>query len=446
MASSVRSGDRILCHDNLTGGMKYAAVVHSKTLGATDSSNNPVPWVTVTLENGESLDVTADHPLVVWNVDSDNSVEIEGGCKMSTNQHYQQGRHVRAGDLTIGQDALTVLKTVAIPVKRIEHKIKSATAVLPGQAQDGSPRRGRSETTDDSDGHRVALVVQQPERHSILVSFDGQGSKQNFTAVGSAGVSPQAANRIFVKNTFIAWDEDTKSDHRRVHSEPPMKGEADPASVESDTPKTPEPAVFPAWPPTPDHTISDMISDVTSTSHMSSVASIASSAGEPTIIRICGNQRPQDAQGSPEGESLDSPTRTAVTLSELQQLHEHGKPSMGSDHCTHEDCQPCAFHSKKQRKGTTARDCRNGAFCDFCHVDDHVQSRSAFRKLRRVGNMLGNLVSGRSPVSDVASDKNGAGKEASEKRTPDPNQITSKKKTPLGMAPEFNVQGVPICS
>lgn len=414
LVGRVSSGDRILCHDNLTGGLKYAPVMNSKIQG----NNDPVSWVTVTLESGETLEVTADHPLVVWNAGTDETAEIEGGSKTPMHQHYQQGRHICAADLKIGQDCLTILKTVTIPVKNIQHKVKSAPVGLTQIQNDSS-----------SDGQRVALVVHQPDRHSILVSFDPHGSKQHFTAVGSSGACPQAASRMVVKNTFIACGDSIVSDWRRTCSEPPMPGESNPDTIDL-------PLSQHAWQrrtPSPLWTPIDQLSVSTSTA--SSSASTVSSH-EATIIRICGNLRLPETRE--EGEYPGLPNQSTVCLSELQQLHRNGLPSVGSSHCTEEDCQPCAFQAKKQRRGVKAKDCRNGAFCDFCHIDDHVQSRSAFRKLRRVGNMIGDAIKGRSAATGVeaARSSNLGAKEIGNKHCSKPPFTRA--------APQLNIQGVPV--
>jgi len=446
LVSCVASGDRILCHDNLTGAVKYASVISSQTLEA----DVPVPWVTVTLEDGQSLDVTADHPLMAWHAAAEKPAETEGAT-FSGGDQYRKGHHVYAGNLKEGEDTLMMLKTVNIPVKSVEHRI------LPAAPSDLA---GDSKTDSDASRKRVALVVQQPERHSILVSFGASGSGQNFTAVGSSGVSPQMANRIVVKNTFIC-DEETASDHRRASSEPPTlrapRTDISSASDMSDPEQPPQ-----CWEPTPD--ISPDPSFVSS--GVSSSVSCISSTDEPTVIRICGDLHvPARREGydEPQAEARLGSAVNAVTLSEYQQLRTMGAPSVGSTHGHTSDCIPCAFHAKKQRRGADARDCYNGVFCDFCHVDGHVQQRSAYRKLRRVGNLLGDLVVGRKSSDEPTNTRKDKNKKANKltneaaklatlnntwAATNQPaagsDDIISKKQAAIRIAPEMNIQGVPL--
>merc|ERR1711907_669137 len=54
----VVAGERVLCHDELSGGIKYAEVVSASTAEAVASD-----WVVVTLEDGTALEMTTEHPV-----------------------------------------------------------------------------------------------------------------------------------------------------------------------------------------------------------------------------------------------------------------------------------------------------------------------------------------------------------------------------------------------
>jgi hypothetical protein len=155
--TSLRAGQKILCHDSLSKGLKYAEILSlRKEMGATD-------WVTVSLEDGTSLQMTANHPVQ----------PLLGKGPPGA---------VRAKDLRPGNDHLMVLKTLPILVQEVSSVCKNAPE------------------------NRMFLTLRQPERHSPFIASsaaDSQGPTTIHTiAVGSAD-APSREYDMTLKNTFI---------------------------------------------------------------------------------------------------------------------------------------------------------------------------------------------------------------------------------------------------
>jgi len=178
--STLISGQKVLCHDNVSKGLKYAEILDVKTESGT------AKWVSVVLEDGTSLQMTANHPV-----------------QPLTGSHSGAMGAVRAMDLCPGSDYLMVLKTMPVLVQEVE--------------------AGEAESED-----RVFLTLRQPQRHSLFVASPPRGGGAGVPtvqtmAVGSADVVPtRSTHAITVKNGFIDLPErDAMPVLKRSNSAPP---------------------------------------------------------------------------------------------------------------------------------------------------------------------------------------------------------------------------------
>eukprot|EP00931_Biecheleriopsis_adriatica_P016390 TRINITY_DN12091_c0_g1_i6.p1 TRINITY_DN12091_c0_g1~~TRINITY_DN12091_c0_g1_i6.p1 ORF type:complete len:774 (-),score=131.17 TRINITY_DN12091_c0_g1_i6:75-2396(-) len=157
-------GDRILCFDRLTGGMKHAAVLEVQEQEVSSGR-----WTTLDLADGTSLEVTADHPLhPVQQADStQHGLDPLGAGR--------PGLPRAAAELQAG-DHLLVLKVVPVPVQSVSSRW--------------------------SESARISLTVQQSERHAIFVS--ASGSERNvLQALAVESANAQAHSQVVCRNTFI---------------------------------------------------------------------------------------------------------------------------------------------------------------------------------------------------------------------------------------------------
>jgi len=173
---SIKSNQRILCYDSLARTMRY-----SKVSGISFAPADYATWVKVNLEDGTSLEMTADHPV----------------------EPNQNGKHVRACDLQPMEDTIMVVKMVAVPVASVEPIAPSWSA-------------------------SCALSVQQPSRHTVLVANSKDSSAT--MAVGSADAernSPLNYRFLDVKGTFLTEDSPTPlCKHRQRSSSLPPQWDA----------------------------------------------------------------------------------------------------------------------------------------------------------------------------------------------------------------------------
>jgi hypothetical protein len=179
----LRSGQKVLCHDSISKGLRYAEILDVRV------ENGTAKWVDVVLEDGTNLQMTANHPVL----------------PVAGSQQGSDGTGaVRALDLCPGSDYLMVLKTMPVLVQGIELG-----------------------TSDESE-ERVFLTLHQPQRHSLFVASAPGESASSPTvqtiAVGSADARPQYD--IAAKNTFIDMPTDTMCMMKRSNSAPPDYREA----------------------------------------------------------------------------------------------------------------------------------------------------------------------------------------------------------------------------
>jgi len=315
---TVRAGDKVLCYDSLSLAPKFVEVL------ACDTIVGEAAWVAVKLADGTSVTLTADHPTQPQRPLED----------------LPASNHVPAADLRAGSDKLMVLKMLPVPVK----------SVLPVQQQgDGA-----------SVHRRVALTLQQPERHEVFVAPCGgiPGQDMATIAVGSADIAApsrkcQAADKglgITVKRTFIDVEDGTSSGGRCSSCPPRMVSRSAPT----------RPGV--TWAPsTKDGTNSSghgpmRLRRVGSESDVTSLSSRQSST--PTDVDVL------VAVTSGVG---------AATVSEMLQVRRGGFPSRGS--CGHElgTCQVCLFENRHQHG--EGPPCFKGALCDRCHCPHELVGR-----------------------------------------------------------------------
>mmetsp|Transcript_27026 Transcript_27026/g.62436 ORF Transcript_27026/g.62436 Transcript_27026/m.62436 type:complete len:777 (-) Transcript_27026:191-2521(-) len=315
---TVCAGDRVLCYDSLSLVPKFVEVL------ACDTIVGEAAWVVVKLADGTSVTLTADHPTQPQRPLEDLPLS----------------NHVPAVDLRAGSDRLMVLKIQPVAVK----------SVLPVQHH-----------TDGASVHRrVALTLQQPERHEVFVAPCGgvPGQDMATIAVGSAdiaapprkgGAAGDKALGITVKRTFIDVEDGSSSNGGRCSSCPPRLG------VRSAPTR---PGV--TWAPsTKDGTAAHplvRLRRVGSESDVTSISSRQSSA--PTDVDVL------VAVTSGAG---------AATVGEMLQVRRGGFPSRGS--CGHElgTCQVCLFENRHQHGDGPP--CFKGALCDHCHLPHELVGR-----------------------------------------------------------------------
>mmetsp|Transcript_2973 Transcript_2973/g.6536 ORF Transcript_2973/g.6536 Transcript_2973/m.6536 type:complete len:775 (-) Transcript_2973:200-2524(-) len=320
---TVKVGDRVLCHDNLSLVPKYVDVM------ASDMMFGEASWVQVKLADGTSLTLTSDHPTQ----------------PRRALQEVPQSGHIAAGDLRPGSDSLMVLK------------------MQPEKVRSVAPTREQS-------GGRVALSLQQPERHELFVappSCGKPGQEMATIAVGSADMAtpanqqqgggagcskgkdscaaPPRAFGLTVKRTFI--DFETEDDSRsRCSSCPPRLTCVRPAPARPGVTWAPNVTLDQKRSTSPP---ARMLRRVGSESDVTSVSSRQSST--PTDIDVL--------------VAVTNCNTAAAAVGEMLQVRRAGFASRGS--CGHEQgtCTPCIFHNRYQHG--LGPPCFKGALCDRCH-------------------------------------------------------------------------------
>jgi len=182
---SLRSTSQVLCYDEWTGQVKYVEVFHVESSTAQQSS-----WISVTLEDGCSQQMTANHPI----------------------HPYVAGKPyptIPAESLRPGLHCLPVLKLVLVPVSSVVRCCNS-------DAEEAGRISRQSK--------QVSVAVSEPNRFSILISSLNVLSRETLMhnmAVGSVLNSRDAKHTLPVKNTFIANTVEHQDDQRDCISEPP---------------------------------------------------------------------------------------------------------------------------------------------------------------------------------------------------------------------------------
>lgn len=207
----MEAGQSVLCYDNVTGSVSHVVVSECRNLAGA------VPWVSVTLTDGTSMTLTADHPVQPL------SSSFDGHFSPIS---HNLGTVVKAADLQPGKDSLPVLRLLPTTVQNVE----DITCV------------GSSTETG-----RVALSVEHPLRYSIFVGESGFcPDVQARVAVSSASLHGEGAcgdENMVLQNTFLQQKQKRQL-LRRCKSAPPggcfnsMRNlQSDKQSVAFQTPK-----------------------------------------------------------------------------------------------------------------------------------------------------------------------------------------------------------------
>jgi len=354
MLSNVKVGQRVLCFDRLSRGTKYAEVTDVRTFDAQHSD-----WVRVVLEDDTELMMTADHPLFP-EVGEAGAKEADSGL-------------VKAGDLVVGKHSLEVLKMVPVPVKEVIGLERDAE----GAAEKQPPSK------------RVALSVQQGDRHSVYVAHKEGGVGM---AVGSASISvDQVATRlrdsISIKNTFIELldegsDEEQMPLRRRTYSAPvDLELYRFSCAEEDDTNSVAASSIGRQKGLRRSYSrVSCASSKISAASSWltSKCSSVSASSGPVHRQIILGNQPKDRDFTAGSGPGIEERTGVAE-LSAALAAKQAGLRSIGSlNHCQGH-CYPCLmetwFHNGKSTQG-----CKFGLFCGRCH---EPHSEAEVRKMRK---------------------------------------------------------------
>mmetsp|Transcript_45535 Transcript_45535/g.81926 ORF Transcript_45535/g.81926 Transcript_45535/m.81926 type:complete len:748 (-) Transcript_45535:105-2348(-) len=193
MASELEVGDQVLCYDHLVGSIKFVELADVGTVSGT------CHWSRISMADGTTMSVTADHPVrVVAEVpDLSPEREVKGAFGLGG------GRVSHAGDLKPGKDMLKILRLGAVPVAEMR--------------------------IDVDDQPRVRVNLHQSWRYSLFCS---QGAGADMTAVAiesSDALQGRAWGDIKVGNTFIQSDLSPISEEeafvpRKPKSAPPDLG------------------------------------------------------------------------------------------------------------------------------------------------------------------------------------------------------------------------------
>jgi len=335
--SKIKAGQRVLCHDNLARGMKYAEV--AEVLIQAGSAE----WVTVVLEDGTHLEMTANHPTQPLANDGERST-------------------VRSGDLRAGLDYLMVLRTMPVLVKEVIHQ-------------------GCEDTDDDEVciKDRCFLTLKQPERHAIFVApppdtMSGMPGV-NTMAVGSADAKPvEQQLRLNVRNTFYDADD---PDMDREAGLP--RSTSLPHDFNFDF-KLEPPVKVPLWRQSRELLRSSRSSRQSSREYsnisMSSYQSSAYSAysggdsGEHRTVIVAPKMQPKFQMaggGSVIGTLNTRSGQGMMALSEIGYIKKLGLRSLGGACHAGGTCTPCLFANRQQHDG--GGPCWKGMFCERCHED-----------------------------------------------------------------------------
>jgi len=322
----LEEGERILCFDNVGSRLTYAKVLKASPAGRKESHD----WVKITLADGGTLDVTADHPVTVQS--------------MRGKQQYEARTCIHAGDLQANQHKLLMLKVVPTLVTKAERVKKSSI-------RNDAEKKGANKSCD-KDGW-MTIEVAQPQRHELLVSTrDTYGKPGDMIAVSSCDRKPDpSARRLIMKNFNNA------SVSAEVEDDVATRAKSAPPSVYRHRLR----AALPA----------SKSSDTASSVSWSSAES-RSAADAQSQIQI----------GYITG-SIDDGAETN-RLTDLLRWKRSGFPSQGSAHgYTPGECRPCSFHFTWLRNPDRRPPCKLSYLCEYCHDDTHHEGwRSKYRKRR----------------------------------------------------------------
>eukprot|EP00927_Polykrikos_kofoidii_P027003 TRINITY_DN23917_c0_g1_i1.p1 TRINITY_DN23917_c0_g1~~TRINITY_DN23917_c0_g1_i1.p1 ORF type:complete len:745 (-),score=110.02 TRINITY_DN23917_c0_g1_i1:154-2364(-) len=373
-------GQRVLCFDHLGGHLKYAAVVEATIRKASE----PADWAHVTLIDGTTVQLTADHPV--------KPVRSAAGQRRPAGPLCDELSVTHARNLRPGVDSLMVLKLVPEQVSTVELVMETRS--------------------------RVFLTVEQQERHAIFVA----GSSDNIEHASRSLLRPvavESANRCFqediklrVEKTFLrafgshACNESGRGAYSRCYPKSAPSaigiqtlgngvGDVAPRSEHSASEQHQK---F-AWkgdgteltrlPTKEEVAVVDECNDLSSDGD--SLASLCDSDEESEVVLVGPNTYLSAGSSKVVGADAichDSPVAKAakfassvscVHLSELLWLKAAGLASFGSLKHSEGSCDLCVFENRFQFYETPP--CKRGSLCDRCH-EEHMHYRKA-RRLRR---------------------------------------------------------------
>jgi hypothetical protein len=322
----VVAGQRILCYDLLTRGMRYVEVSFKHM------DSKAIEWVEVTLDDGTKLEMTSEHPVRAM-------LELKRGADKSA----MSGKVCRACDLQPGKDSIMVHRAWTQPAKVKSVEFASAE--------------------DRCMYERVSLSVHQPNRYSLMVSKTGTPELRAM-AVGSADLNLPSTSPI-VKNTFLHYRQLTDEHEdgtriRRAVSEPPAHRRHGVVSQKK------------SRQPSKDfssrndgssngcrrtHSESDMQSMAQST--LSSRGSKLSNEC-PSVIVLPSMDIHQPTSGG------------SYAVTKVMEASAKKWPSLGCDGHSQGSCNPC----HRYQRGS----CKRGISCAFCHME-HTQRKIRGKKV-----------------------------------------------------------------
>lgn len=326
---TILPGERVLCHDKLSGNLKYA------TVRDVTVERGAAEWVLVMLSDGTVLRMTTDHPVRPERDETKSCI-------------------VRAGDLQVGTDSLVCLKATPVMVKSVKKCLLEEKS---------------SSDAESVHPSRVYLTVQQAERHAIFVAAPGSKAEQTGVAtmaVGSADLKPESpVNSYMVKNTFVHCD---NSNTQRFRNQ--GRSNSAPSRV-LELQRSPERVLgsfhngFKEGDPSV-----ESVSGASKSSNklVSDGSSVISTNGE-SIVHIGGQLAPlvDEASGAVVGVKPATFASSAIKLSSILALKTAGMRSVGS--CEHAagECRICLFENRRRHDGGPP--CYKGLTCDRCHED-----------------------------------------------------------------------------
>eukprot|EP00931_Biecheleriopsis_adriatica_P027166 TRINITY_DN16376_c0_g1_i4.p1 TRINITY_DN16376_c0_g1~~TRINITY_DN16376_c0_g1_i4.p1 ORF type:complete len:760 (-),score=145.62 TRINITY_DN16376_c0_g1_i4:106-2385(-) len=168
-ASELQVGEEVLCYDHLCGSIKFVPAVDVGVV------TGPCNWSHVTMADGTTVSITAEHPVRVVGQVPEEEDEAKGVWGLGG------GRVTHAGDLRPGRDLLKILRLGAVPVQ--EMRVEMDT--LP----------------------RVRINLLQSWRYSMFCS-QKVGSEMTAVAVESSDcLEGRGSTDLKERNTFIDVDD-----------------------------------------------------------------------------------------------------------------------------------------------------------------------------------------------------------------------------------------------
>mmetsp|Transcript_62214 Transcript_62214/g.103389 ORF Transcript_62214/g.103389 Transcript_62214/m.103389 type:complete len:875 (-) Transcript_62214:69-2693(-) len=326
--AELQPGSRVLCYDRLSGNLKHAALLDVQR------KDGPVEWTTVTLADGATLEMTSDHPMQPVNSAASD------GAEQATMRSFlsRPGLPVRAAELKPGQHSLMFLQVVPNMVE----SVNSHTHSKP----------------------RMALKVQQPERHALFVAPAGlrnDGIIQTM-AVESVDVNTSSCVYLNRRRSFLEISQ--------VCEDPPGFEECRAGSA---------PPSLHGWSCAESHVSIESGESVSVSSSLpSSERNIELVFGPLPVVR-------QDPMSLGSNDTyaagvVGDSSESSYKLTDILRLRAAGLQSRGSVCHDIDQCVPCAHENRKQLFHKAP--CFKGLFCERCH-EEHTDLREAKRVQRR---------------------------------------------------------------